>query len=248
MQRLRSLHTKSRYTQVSNSAIDRLPDLNSLGLLVTYLRHHDNYHFDLKTFLRSKAGVGEKAGYKARRTLIEFGYLVQVKYRHSYRGRFHTEIWRSAEPFTVADLVKIADEYVVGSRKLLPLGDDDADLEVVVRWVEVTSFRGVEVFGGRDLPAEPVGEQCSPVPGLAGTAPPGTAEPGTYKKNSENTEEKNTGGGVPPPPPDPLGGLNELSPLSVVTQKNLFVGNQQTARVRVAVHEHGPDCSCLPVW
>ncbi|MFD3431221.1 hypothetical protein, partial [Nocardia fluminea] len=160
MQRLRSLHGKDKYTQVSNAAIDTLPDLNSIGLLAAYLRHHDDYVFDFKTWIRNKPGVGEQAGYKARTTLIQHGYLVQVKFNHSYRGQFRTEIWRSAEPFTEDDLTAIRRHYAIGSRVNIPIGTasdngEQITMNVEVKWFEVTSFRGEEVYRAADKTAQP---------------------------------------------------------------------------------------------
>jgi hypothetical protein len=221
MQRLRSLQTKARYTQIPNDAIDRLPDLNSVGLLATYLRHHDNFEFDLKKYLRGKPGVGEAAGYKARTTLIRAGYLVQVKVQHSHRGWFHTDIWRTSEPFTEEDLAEIARRYVIGSCVELPIDTgktrEYVPTSVTVLWVEMTSFRGVEVSDSDDAepqtspPTTPVDnsatgtqhtvkDQVTPDRGFSGPGRPDPGAPvpgfpvpgapGSYKKKKENTKNK----------------------------------------------------------
>jgi hypothetical protein len=172
--------------------MDRLPDLNSLGLLNHYLRHSDDFDFDLKRFLRGKPGIGEKAGYKARTTLIAYGYLVQIKFRHSYRGRFFTEVYRSAEPHTDAELAELVDRYTPGRQVVIPVEHDDAgrpvEQVVTITWAEMTSYRGVELVtdSGECIP-EPekpkrgtrAKAQVTPDRAFPGTGEPGTGRPGT---------------------------------------------------------------------
>jgi hypothetical protein len=161
MQRLRTLHHKTKYTSVANAAIENLPDLNSIGLLATILRHSDNWDFDMKTLVKSKKGLGEQAAYKARSTLIAHGYIVQVKFRHTYRGRFYTVLYRAAEPHDADDLAVLFDRYRPGRQVTIVIGVDDADepIEQVerIQWAEVTSFRGVELVDpetGEPVPRE----------------------------------------------------------------------------------------------
>ena len=214
MQRLRTLHHKQRFTQIANDAIDRLPDLNSVGLLAVYLRHHDSYAFDLKRFLREKSGVGEQAGYKARATLIDYGYIVQVKFRHSYRGRFFTDIYRSADPHTDDDYAELMRRYAPGARVTIPIGTDATgqviEKVVTIRWAEITSWKGVELVSAvSPASAAMTFSQVAPDPGFPGPGQPGPGEPGTYKKKKEKTNKKtNTREAclpsvdkLPPPPP-----------------------------------------------
>jgi hypothetical protein len=111
--RLRTLRP-TLYVQVPHAALDALPDLNSPGLLAHILRHDDDWDFSLDRLLASKAGVGKQAGYKAMRTLVAYGYIVKVKWQDA-GGHWHTEMFRSADPHTDADLAEIAAMFTAGT-------------------------------------------------------------------------------------------------------------------------------------
>lgn len=155
MQRLRTLHSDEQYTQVPNEAIDDLPDLESLGLLSHILRHDDRYHFDMKTLVERKKGVTRRTASKARATLIEHGYIVDVKFRHTYRGLFATDVYRSRIPHTAANLEELAQRYLPGTRIQIPAESEreailnsKGDLlmrEVTITWARIDSWRGEEV-------------------------------------------------------------------------------------------------------
>lgn len=224
MQRLRSLHHKNRYTQLANDAIDTLPDLESLGLLATILRHSDEFDFQMSVLIKSKPGLGADRAYKARRTLVEHGYVVQVKFKHTYRGRFCTDIYRSAEPHTAEDLALLRERYAPG--QTVTLADDNGQEQVVtVTWAEVTSALGQEriladepvdnsAAGETSATTKPAKPQVAPDPGFPGSGRPGSGppgsgppdpgEPGSFKEDCSEESEKED--------PDPEDGRTEQPP------------------------------------
>lgn len=149
MQRLRSLRQKARYTQLANDAIDRLPSLESVGLLATILRHDDAFDFDMALLIKRKSNVGKKGAYKARRELIEHGYLVQIKFKHTHRGRFGTDIYRAAEPHTADDLDELRNRYTPGAQ--ITINDNSSDRIETVVWAEMTSSAGTELLGASSV-------------------------------------------------------------------------------------------------
>ena len=188
MQRLRSLRQKVRYTQLANDAIDRLPSLESVGLLATILRHDDAFEFDMALLIKRKPNLGEKRAYHARRELINHGYLVQLRFQHTYRGRFGTDIFRAAEPHTADDLEELRTRYTPGAQIVIT-DDTGAERVETVTWAEMTSPVGVEQLGrtelttssGESSDASSVKPQVAPdraLPG-SGTPRPGTPRPGT---------------------------------------------------------------------
>jgi hypothetical protein len=156
MYRLRTLHPEKEYTQLANRALDELPDLESLGLLAHILRHDDDWHFRLDKLVEQKSGVTRRTASKARATLIQHGYLIPVKYRHDYGGRFATDLWRSAYPHTADDLAALGARYQPGSITQIPILDGKKKpkrdthgrvllRQVTITWGQVESFRGIEL-------------------------------------------------------------------------------------------------------
>lgn len=150
MPTLRTLKPQ-QYAAVSNEAIDTLPTLEAVGYLAHLLRHEEGYVPTLES-LTSRPGISERTASKCRRTLIEYRYYVAVKFQHDDGGLFHTEIWRAHEPFTEADLETIKHYYAYDSVVQIPeSGQRDAKGAVVtkpvhVRWAQLESWRGKEVF------------------------------------------------------------------------------------------------------
>jgi hypothetical protein len=155
MYRLRTLHPEKEYTQLANFALDDLPNLESLGLLAHILRHDDDWNFRLDKLVEQKSGVTRRTASKARATLIRHGYLIPVKFRIDYRGRFATDLWRSAYPHTDEDVVELGRRYQPGSITQIPVLDGKKAKrdthgrvllhQVTVTWGQVESFRGVEL-------------------------------------------------------------------------------------------------------
>ncbi|WP_367139566.1 hypothetical protein [Saccharothrix sp. HUAS TT1] len=154
MQRLRSLHPE-KYTPVSNTAMDRLPDLLSLGLLAHVLRHKDDWDFKLAKLVEEKPGLTRRDASKARATLIEYGYYVVVKYRHDHKGQFATDVYRAAEPHTDEDMELLAGRYKPGSYTQIPVLDRNGEavrdargvlvqLPATITWAVIESWRGEE--------------------------------------------------------------------------------------------------------
>ncbi|MEV0766547.1 hypothetical protein [Nocardia sp. NPDC050435] len=221
MQRIRSLPNKVRYTQVPNDAIDRLPDWNSIGLLAAIMRHSDDFEFDMQQLLRSKPGVGELATSRARTTLIQHGHLIQVKFRHDYRGWFCTDMFRAAEPHDADDIAELMDRYAPGSQLTITITDKNGRRVpkiVTIQWAEITSFEGKHVtvsdswvLKGATHPTDSTKAQVEPSPGFPGLGDPGPGEPSpgspglgnpgvnkkTKKKTNEKTNKKTNEGNSP---------------------------------------------------
>lgn len=189
MQRLRSLHHKNRYTQLANDAIDTLPDLESIGLLATILRHSDEFDFQMSVLIKSKPGLGADRAYKARKTLVKHGYVVQVKFKHTYRGRFCTDIYRSAEPHTEEDLELLRQRYAPGQTTSL-VDEDGQERLVTITWAELTSALGAERINNEPpvdnsaeeeppKPSEATKQQVAPDTGFPGSGQPGSGQPGS---------------------------------------------------------------------
>lgn len=184
MQRLRTLRRKARYTQLANDAIDRLPSLESVGLLATILRHDDAFEFDMALLIKRKSNVGKTRAYNARRELIGHGYLVQVRFQHTHRGRFGTDIFRAAEPHTAEDLDELRRRYTPGAR-IVVTDDDGAEQVETVTWAEMTSSVGVEQLGatelgehfGTELDASSVKPQVAPDSALPESGSPESGHP-----------------------------------------------------------------------
>ena len=213
MQRLRSLHHKNRYTQIANDAIDRLPDLESVGLLATILRHSDDFDFQMSVLIKSKPGLGKKRAYAARTTLIEHGYVVQVKFKHTYRGRFCTDIYRSAEPHTAEDLALLRERYALG-REVALTDDDGQERLVTIIWAEITSAAGVETRasseeagGSPKSQVAPDSALAEPRTGESGTPEPRTGDVGVPEPFKEDWSEESEG-----EHPDPDGRTDQGAP------------------------------------
>lgn len=158
MQRLRTLNPGQNYTQVSNESLDRLPDLDSVGLLAHVLRPTDEWTFTLERLVNSKPGVTRRKASNARATLIRHGYIVVVKYRHNYRGQFATEVWRSVFPHTSEQIATIGSRYTPGATTQIPQLDADKRprvdnlnrvivREVTITWARVESSLGAHLVG-----------------------------------------------------------------------------------------------------
>lgn len=149
MQRLRTLHPERHFTQIPNEALDTLPDLESVGLLAHLLRHRDDFEFDLQKLVATKPGVTRRTASRARAQLISHGYLVIVKFRHDFRGRFSTEVYRSAAPHTDSDLAELASRYTLGTGIQVPIGSDEKGdtiwKKVTITWAQIESWRGTEL-------------------------------------------------------------------------------------------------------
>lgn len=144
-----------RYTRISHSGPDLLPDLESLGLLVHYLRHNKLFHFTLASLVSRKSRLTKEKAAKARATLIRYRFLVCVSFRHSRGGKFHTHVYRFPEPATDEDLATIVDRYRPGRMTQIPMiGSDNKPVRdgagelvrqpVTIQWASVESHRGEE--------------------------------------------------------------------------------------------------------
>ena len=255
MQRLRSLHHKNRYTQLANDAIDRLPDLESVGLLATILRHSDDFDFQMSVLIKSKPGLGEKRAYQARTTLIEHGYVVQVKFKHTYRGRFCTDVYRSAEPHTHDDLALLRERYQPGNN--LAFADEDGrERLVTITWSEITSAAGRERIqgpapvdnsasndqqsSGREAKPQVVPDPAMAGSGTAGPGVPGpaTADPGearSFKEDCSESEREHPdpdGRTDEPASEDHNGGPHREAAVRLRARMNLAKVGAQPAQVR----------------
>lgn len=224
MQRLRSLRQTTRYTQLSNDAIDRLPSLESIGLLATILRHDDAFEFDMATLIRSKPKLGKTHAYNARRDLVKHGYIVQVKFKHTYRGRFVTDIYRAAEPHTAEDLDELRRRYTPGAQQVITDDDGHQRVETVI-WAEVTGGTGSEQLGDNAKPVENSAKpQVAPDSALPESGQPESGQPesrqpdvGEAEPYKEHQSEKQKEHPHPQAPPEmdgpegydePVGGVD----------------------------------------
>lgn len=223
MQRLRTLRQKARYTQLANDAIDRLPSLEAVGLLATILRHDDAFEFDMALLIKRKPRLGKDKAYRARAELIEHGYLVQVRFQHSYRGQFWTDVYRAAEPHTSDDLQELRRRYTPGQRVVIT-DDQGRDHVARVTWAEMRSASGMEVlpaeFGSSAPSSAPSSAkpQVGPTSGYPEVGQPEVGNPEPLKEDCGEDEQK-TSPQPPAPSPQttPFAGRDEGDETSVET-------------------------------
>lgn len=192
MPNLHTLHPERQFTQISHEAADQLPSMNGLGYLVHLLRHQDGYLPNLDKLVEQKPGVTRRDASKARAEVMEHGFYVSVRFKHSAGGQFETDIWRSVYPHTVEDLDKIAQRYQPGNvTQIAQKGagkkvqrDAHGNVlmqQVTIQWARVDSWRGQQrVADG--------GQLCPPDSG--GTESGNSARPA-------KTRESPGGSGIP---------------------------------------------------
>lgn len=166
MPNLHTLHPERQFTQVSHEAADQLPSMNGLGYLVHLLRHRDGYLPNLDKLVEQKPGVTRRDASKARAEVMEHGFYVSVRFKHSGGGQFETDIWRSVYPHTAEDLDEIAQRYQPGNvTQIAQKGagkkvqrDAHGNVlmrQVTIKWARVDSWRGQQRVGDS-------GQLCAP--------------------------------------------------------------------------------------
>lgn len=167
MPNLHTLNPSPGFTALQNASIDDLPDLPSIGYLAVLLRHEESWVPSIDDLVGKMEGQSRGGATKARKTVMQYGYYVSVRYQHSHRKQFATDIWRLNRPHTDEDLDVIASYYRTGSTTQIPvLGKNKRPKldsrknviyqQVTVLWARVDSWRGEEVVGGHaDAGTEP---------------------------------------------------------------------------------------------
>lgn len=114
--RLRRLRPQ-RWTQVSNQAIDRLPDPTAIGLLVVLLRFPEGSDLPPMDHLAATRwpGVGRRTLYAAMRDLVAYGHVVKIRYQ-SADGTWSTDTYLFDDQVTDDELAELAGMFPPGSR------------------------------------------------------------------------------------------------------------------------------------
>ena len=210
MDQLEELHPV-RYAQVPHEALDGLPDLNSIGMLATMLRHQPNFPFTVERVIKQKKQIpgpklGEAVAYGAMTTLIKHRWAARVKFRCA-GGHMHTSLFRTAQQFTTEDYRTICKRFVANTEKVLHCRGCSKDPQIPVRttirsgatlqWVGAPEKHGAPIsqllapggaLTGSGIPGTGVTSKDEPVPGFPGAGEPGLGNPGTFKNNTGEQE------------------------------------------------------------
>lgn len=210
MDQLEELHPV-RYAQVPHEALDGLPDLNSVGMLATMLRHQPNFPFTVERVIKQKKQIpgpklGETVAYGAMTTLIKHRWAARVKFRCA-GGHMHTSLFRTAQQFTAEDYRTICERFIANTEKVLHCRGCSKDPQIPVRttirpgatlqWAHSPEKHGTPIsellapdgpLTGSRNPGTGVTSANEPVPGNPGTGAPGPGNPGTFKNNTQEQE------------------------------------------------------------
>lgn len=108
-----------QYASVPNEAVDTLPDLNSIGLLTTMLRHAPGYRFTVSDVIAKKRKIpgprlGKDAAYGAMDTLISHRWACRVRFMCA-KGHWLTGIFRTHTRFTDDDFREVCRRFSAGT-------------------------------------------------------------------------------------------------------------------------------------
>lgn len=209
MPNLHTLHPDRQFTQISNDAADQLPSIHGLGYLVHLLRHRDGYVPNLDKLVEQKPAVTKRDASKARAEVMEHGFYVSVRFKHSAGGQFETDIWRSVYPHTAEDLDEIAQRYRPGNVTQIaqkdtgkkPQRDAHGNVlmrQVTIQWARVDSWRGKQRVGDDGQLCEPdtVKTDTAPAeaPRVRGAGSGNSARPAKTRVSPGGSEVPDSGG------------------------------------------------------
>mgnify|MGYP001164603766 CR=1 FL=1 len=230
-----------RFAQVPNEAVDTLPDLNSIGLLTTMLRHAPGYRFTVGDVIAQKRAIpgpklGKSVAYGAMATLIAHRWAARIKYMCA-GGHFHTALFRTATRFTDEDLRTIAHRFTEGTEMVLYCKGCSNDPEIPVRTILrsgatmegpwgshelITTLlapggrlSGVPVAGKPETgtsSTEDASSQVAPVSGKPEVGAPEVGKAETFNKTREEHSSSSGGAGVTPDPVAPAEEEEDESP------------------------------------
>jgi hypothetical protein len=157
---------------VPTAPIDRLPSFEAAGLFVINALLPDHCSRSVDKLLESYSDTSRRAGRTAMRTLLEYRYVVRVRYRGP-GGLYYTDVLHQTMEFTEDDLLDVATDYGPGTFIVSWRGTDRVTAErQLVPYHRDTATRPSTARGPVDnRPARSAGAGTSGRPAKKGPPP-----------------------------------------------------------------------------